>query len=510
MSVIKASVDTGASPAAGVAARPLSRGPVAGIAAGVLGVLLVCAGAYDYHADELYFRLLGLRGWAWGYVDQPPLTPMVVRAAMEVFGDSLWAIRVPAALCAAAVVVLGAMITAELGGGRRAQVLTALGLGSCTLVLSIGHWILTSSLDTVAWCAVLLFALRALLRGDGRWWVAAGVVCGAAMYAKYIVVLLPVSLLLGLALVGPRTPFRDRRLYLGAALALLIGLPNLLYQVFNDFPQLQMAQALGEIDGVDNRTLFVTNLLMLIGPVLVAFWVAGLVALLRRPEWRPVRAVGVGYLLATAAALVIDGGRPDYTGGYLIGLFAAGCVVVDRWMERRRRRVPLTLAGMAFSALLQVPLALPVIPESALAQWQISSMTLESVGWPKLVDQVARVHQGLPEDERGRAVILAENFGQAGALDRYGGPYRLPQVYSGHNELHLWGPPPETADVVITVGELGGQPARDFARCEVVARVDNGLGVDNPEQGRPISVCRGPRAPWAELWPAYRHLNAYL
>ncbi|MEV7771733.1 glycosyltransferase family 39 protein [Kitasatospora sp. NPDC086791] len=483
--------------------------PVAAVAAGTALVLLLFINEYGYDADELYFRMLGERGPAWGYVDQPPALPMVVRAATLLLGDSLWAIRVPAVLCAAAVVVLGSLIAVEFGASRRAQLMTALGLGSSVMVLSVGHWILTSSLDAVAWCLVMLFVLRALLRQDGRWWIRAGVVCGVALYAKYMVLLLPVSLLLGLALVGPRQVFCDRRLHLGIASALVIGAPNLIYQVTHDFPQIQMAHALGASDGSANRSLFVSNLLLLLGPGLAVFWIAGLIGLFRKREWRPVRAVAVGYLLATVAALMIEGGRPDYTGGFLIALFAIGAIRADRWIARGRWRLPVVAVGLVLTSLLQLLLALPVIPEKSLHRAAVNSMALETVGWPTTVAQVAAVYDGLPADEKARAVLLAGNFGEAGALDRFGGKYHLPEVYSGHNELHNWGPPPASADVVVTVGVDQARLTADFERCTAAAKLDNGLDIDNPEQGRQISVCRGPRAPWKTLWPAYRHLGAY-
>ncbi|WP_199442873.1 ArnT family glycosyltransferase [Umezawaea beigongshangensis] len=489
--------------------RPVAVRPVVAVAAGVLATLLAFAGRYDYHADELYFRLLGERGPAWGYVDQPPLLPTLVHASRWLFGDTPWGVRLPAAICAAVIVVVCATIAAELGGGRRAQLLTAFCVGTSTLVLTFGHWVLTSSVDTAATCVVLLCATRALLRGDGRYWLVAGAVVGLALHAKFMVLLLPVCLLLGLLLVGPRSAFRDRRLYLGVGLALLIGAPNLVYQVLNDFPQLQMARALGELDGADNRAMFATNLLLQLGPLLTAVWLFGLYRLLSDRTWRPVRAIGVGYLVATAAALYIEGGRPDYTGGFLIALLIAGCVALDRWVgDRRLRQAPVAL-GLVLTTAFQVYLGLPVLPESSLARWQLASMQLESVGWQPLVDQVAQVYRQLPDAERDRAVVLAENFGQAGALDLYG-EGRVPAVYSGHNELHAWGPPPESADVVISLGVDEELLRDDFVRCEVVARIDNGLAVENPEQGRVVSVCRGRTEPWSRSWPGYRHLGAYL
>jgi hypothetical protein len=129
----------------------------------------------------------------------------------------------------------------------------------------------------------------------------------------------------------------------------------------------------------------------------------------------------------------------------------------------------------------------------------------DSIGWPAYVGQVAQAYQALPAADRAVAVLVAGNYGEAGALDRFGGRYGLPTVYSGHNELYRFGPPPDSARVVVVVGLRRVAASGWFAGCTTVGRLDNGVGVDNEEQGRPIMVCREPREPWHLLWPRFQH-----
>ncbi len=482
--------------------------PIAAVAAGYAVLVQAFAGRYGLTPDEMYFRMLGERP-AWGYVDQPPLLPLLARGSAAVFGDTAFGMRVPALLCGIGVIFLIALITAELGGTRRAQVLAAAAAGTSTLVLSVGHFLLTTSVDVLASTAVLLCALRALRRGEGRWWLVAGVICGVALYGKYIVLLVPAALVLGLLIVGPRPVLRDRWLWLGVAATLVIGAPNLVFQAANGWPQLEMAEALAAADGEYNRAAFLPNLVVLLGPALTPIWVAGLVGLFRRVEWRAVRALAVAYLVVTVLAFAAEGGRSDYTAGLLVGLFAAGCVVTDQWLSRRNWHKPVLYAVVSVFAVLQVLLALPVLPEEVFARYPIASLSVETVGWQKVVDQVADVHSGLPANERDNSVLLAENFGEAGALHWLGRERGLPKVHSGHNELYKWGPPPDDAPVVIAVGLDSEQLRTIFASCTVAARIDNGLELESKEQGRSISVCRDPRAPWTELWPSLRHLGGY-
>ncbi|WP_439657391.1 ArnT family glycosyltransferase [Lentzea sp. HUAS TT2] len=496
----------------GVAARtglavPLARRPVAVVAALYAALVFPLAGNYGLTADELYFRMLG-DDPRWGYFDQPALAPLFAKAGAVLFGDTVWGVRAPALLCGMAIVVLSALITAELGGGPRAQVLSAAAIGTSGVVLVMGHFLLTNSPDLVAWCAVALFALRALLRGDGKWWLAAGVTCGVATYAKYVVLLLPVTLVVALLVVGPRRELRSRWLWAGAALALVISAPNFVYQAVNGWPQLVMARALSEGDWTDGL-MFPLDVAILAGPAVTVILGVGVVCVLRQPRWRPVRALGAAYLLGTALVLAVAPSGVDYTEGYLMPLIAAGCVVVDEWMDRSRSRVAVVASVLAVFAVVQVATSLPVMPARVYVKFAGSSLTTETFGWERLVGQVSDAYTALPADERSRAVVLTRNFGEAGALHWMREDHPLPRIYSGHNELYLRGAPPEGTDVVIAVGMDENRLKQDFGACEVVARIDNGYGLQTTEQGRAISVCREPQASWAELWPGYRLIGAY-
>jgi len=485
---------------------PLAWRVVGPVAAGLAALLLATINGYGYHRDELYFRLLGQHP-AWGYVDQPPATPLLARAAIEVFGDTVWAIRLPAVLCVVGAALLNALIARELGGGPAAQGLAAAGMVA-TFPLIAGHLLLTATLDLVVWLAVALFAVRALLRPDGsRWWVAAGAVVGLGLYNKLLVVLLLVGLGAGLALVGPRRVLASGALWAGVALALVLGAPNLIYQVVHDFPQSRMAAALAETKGDEARILFVPFQLILLGPPLVPVWVAGLVRL-----WRsPARAFAVAYPVICLVLLILAG-QPYYTLGLVAALYAAGCVPAVAWLARGRTRVRRAVlgAGLALNMALSAVLALPLVPERLLGDTFIpaaNQAARDQVGWPVYVRQVADAVGRLTASERARAVIVTGNYGEAGAIDRFG--RGLPPVYSGQNELYNLGPPPESADIAVVVSQ-GGIRRFDasFATCEAAGRLDNGVGVENEEnEEAEIFICRGRTVPWRELWPRLQHYD---
>lgn len=468
-------------------------------------ILLTAVSArYGYHRDELYFRMLRP---AVGYVDQPPLTPLLGRGISRLVADEAWAMRIPATIATVLSVYVVVLITRELGGGRAAQTLCAWAYAFASIPLLMGHALLTSAIDLPVWPAILLFVVRAQLRQQPRWWLAAGLVTGLSMYNKLLAAVLLLALAAGMLLVGPRRAMLSKWPLAGAGVALLVGLPNLVYQAANGWPQLSMGRALAEDNAGEVRVMVVPFLFLMLGPPLVPVWVAGLVALARRREWRPVRFVAAAFPVLLVLVIAM-GAQFYYPFGLVAVLFAIGCVPAADWLTSGRRA--LVAAGVALNSAVAIVLGLPVVPASALGETpiaDINQVAADSVGWPVYVRQIADVYRSLPEPDRARSVIITSNYGEAGAVDRFGGRYGLPAVYSGHNQLADERRPADAASVVVFVGGQLNRVRGLFVSCTDHARLDNGLDVDNEEQGQPVAVCREPIGGWSRVWPELRHLS---
>jgi 4-amino-4-deoxy-L-arabinose transferase-like glycosyltransferase len=478
--------------------------PVGVVAVLVTALLLATSNGYGYHRDEMYFRILG-RHLQWGYVDQPPFTPLMNRLAVLVFGDSLWAIRVPFALMIGGMAVLLGLLAREAGGGRAAQTLAACGAAG-TFALVGGHVETTATADLLVWLGVLILFVRALLHDRPRAWLGAGVVVGLGLYNKHLVLLLLVCLVAGLLIVGPRRVLLTRWPWLGAALAVLIGLPNILYQLLNGFPQAHMAGAIADTKGSDDRVTLLPFQLILLGLLFVPVWVAGMVALLRRRELRPVRSIAAAYPILVVLVFV-TAGQPYYTIGLVAGLFAIGAVAVERRLADRRTGRALIVAAVLVNTAVSALFALPVLPVDRLGFIpEANSVVADQIGWPEYVREIADVYDSLSPADQQKAVLFTGNYGEAGALDRYGRPLGLPAVYSGHNELHRYGPPPNDKTVVVLVSEgTAAQVRARFGPCEARTRLHNSAGVDNEELGASVYVCRELPRTWQDLWPQLQH-----
>lgn len=495
--------------------RPVPRGAWLA-AASLTAVLAAFGGRFGFHRDELYFIEAGKHP-AWGYPDQPPLVPILAAAWHGVTQGSLLAFRLVPAVLAGAIVLVSAAISARLGGSPRDQVGTAVAVAVCAVVVVTGRLFSTTTFDVLGTAVVVCLLLRALDAAPGPdtgAWLLVGLAAGVTLQVKTLLATVLLAAIIGLLAAGPRHMLRRPGPWLAALVAAAIAAPNVIWQAQHGWPQLEMSRqiAAGSSATSVERPLVVPMQLVIVGPVVGIVVVIGLVALLRSPGLRRYRWLGVAYLVLTGL-VVLTGGKPYYTAALLLPLIAAGVPPVLDRMERSRRwraGVAVLLAvHLVGTAVIALPLTSPGSPVTAFANGPNPDVG-ETVGWDRLASTVSGVVRTLPGDDQwGRTVVLTGNYGEAGALDRARRRGAgIPPVYSGHNAYGEWGPPPESATTVVLVGRRPAQHAAEwFGRCKTVARIDNGVGLDNEEQGAPVQVCRDRKRPWAQLWPQIRHLG---
>jgi 4-amino-4-deoxy-L-arabinose transferase-like glycosyltransferase len=478
------------------------------IAGGVTAVLVAFASGYGYHRDELYFIAAG-RHLDWAYADQGPVVPLLARAMTEIAPDSLTVLRLPSALAAGATVLLTALLARELGGSRRAELLAASCAGVSSIVLFTGHLLNTSTFDLLIWTAVTWLSVRALRTGDDRLWLAAGAVLGVGLLNKPLPAFLAVGLLAGVALAGPRRLLRNRYVWGGAAIALLLWSPWLLWQGDHGWPQIDVSRSIAGGGSTSSEAWWaiVPFQFLLVSPVLAPVWIAGLVRLFRDPAVREFRFLAWAWVVL-AIVFMATGGKPYYLAGLLPALIGAGAAPLDGWLEGGRHplRSGLLIAAVATSGVIGLIISLPVLPaDRAEPVVAVNEDVGETIGWPEFAQTVARVYRGLPDTKR--AAILAGNYGEAGAIDRYGPALGLPRAYSGHNAYGDWGPPPDGSAPVVVVGFGARGLGADFRGCTLAGRIENDAGIENDEEGGAVLVCSGPRERWTREWPRLRHLG---
>ncbi|MFC1433779.1 glycosyltransferase family 39 protein [Streptacidiphilus sp. N1-3] len=474
--------------------------PVLLVAAVVAVVHLAVATRYGWHRDEFYYVICG-RHLAWGYVDQPPLTPLLARLAAALPGGVL-PLRLLAVASQVGCVLLAPMLTAEFGGGRRAQTITAAAIAACPVFVASSLLFGTTVVDQLVWVALLVLVARALRLRTTASWLAAGVTAGVGLENKDTVAVLLLGIAVGLLLLR-REALTLAGPWLAGGVAVALAAPNVIWDAAHGWPNLRMAQVLSSGEGGPLGSLEQLPVLavLLAGPPLIALWVLG-VRWLASPTGRAHRWVLV-VAVVSVVVFTASGGKSYYPAPALAGLFAAGAVRVES-MGRSRGRTGWPVA-IGVSALVALVIGLPVLPLSAAnTMRQLNPTVIETYGWPGFVQQVRLAAAALPPG----TPIFTSNYGEAGALAILGPAEGLRQpVFSGQNNYALWGPPPGRPEVALCVGEFDpAQLGRAWGRVTEIAPIRmNGVDDQETQFHAAIYVCREPRSSWARLWPALVH-----
>ncbi|MBC5815210.1 MAG: glycosyltransferase family 39 protein [Candidatus Eremiobacteraeota bacterium] len=473
---------------------------------------------YGFFRDELYFIICG-RHPAWGYVDQPPLTPLLA-AGTQLFGHSLFLLRLVPAICAAATVYITCLLVIEMGGGSFAMILGSIGSALAPVLIAFGSKQGPDMLEMPLWPLAALFVLRVTNGRDVHWWLAAGLTIGIAFQSKYSVVFFAVALLAGLLISPQRAAMANKWFWAACGIAILIALPNVLWQAHYGFPMVELLR-----NGQQGKNIvlspvqYIFSQFDLLNPVLALIAIAGVVWLIRE---RALRWLAYGYLLLIAM-MIATHGKHYYPASIYPILFAAGGCALEAWCARVRILRPVIAAVVLLFGLVSVPAVLPILPTNQYIAYartlHIGASTSEHHkmrslpqdyadmhGWPEMAAAVAAVYQKLPPADRARAAIIADNYGEAAAIDFFGEQHGLPPALSGHNQYFLWGPRGYDGSVVIKIPGNAADMHKYCARSFQAAVFSNPLGMAY-EDNAPIFVCYGVHPPLQQLWPLLKDYN---
>ncbi len=490
-------------------------------AAGILTFVLhiAASGGYGYQRDELYFVSCA-RHLAWGYVDQPPLIALIARVALDLFGDSLTALRLFPALAAAATVVLTGRLARSLGGGLFAQGLAMLALALAPFYLAVGNLLTMNAFEPLLWMGAAYLFMQAEEKNALPLWLALGVVVGLGLDNKYTMFFFEGCGVIAVALTPARRVFRRPGFYLAAAIAAIFVAPTLVWQSAHGWPQLEVLRhAATEKNVLVGPVAFFLQQLLMMNPLATPIWIAGLVYLLISPETARLRWYGYTYFILSALYLVL-GAKVYYLAPIYPVLIAAGGVPIERALRSVRwARIAYPIVLLVSGALI-APLAFPILPMQSFLAYQslidvrgikmerhpvgrVPQHFADMLGWDTLVRSIAQVYDALPPAEQRQAAILTGNYGQASAIDFFGPRYHLPQAISGHNNYYIYGPRGASGRVVLAIGVEPSLLRGEFRRVERVGTFHDDFLL--PDQNTlPIYKCTQPIGSMADWWPKVR------
>jgi hypothetical protein len=459
-------------------------------------------GLYGFHRDELA-TYDDARHLAWGYVAYPPLTPFLGRIELMLFGDTPRAFRVFAALAQAVAIVLAALMARRLGGSAKAQWITAICVALSPVSLATSALFQYVAFDFLWWVLVCYFVTRLIETNDPRWWMGIGAAIGLGVMTKYTVAFFVAGLVAGVLATDFRKHLRSRWLWIGVAISIVIALPNLAWQATHDFVSLDFLRHIHERDVRIGRTkdFFLDQIRIATNFATLPVWIIGIIAAVRV---RRLRIIAWMWIVPMVLFIVAKG-RGYYTAPLYPIVFASGGAQIEAF---GKKIIYAALAVLFAIGCIVIPFVVPIAQPGSRLFALTSSINhdyREEFGWPELTAEVARVWNTLPPAERAHAAVFCANYGEAGAIDRYGPAYGLPPVISEINSYWARGygnPPPQT---LIVVGFSRSFLDRNFAEVRVAGYIPNPLRLENEESERPnVYVVRGLKRPWQDFWKDIR------
>lgn len=492
----------------------------------VLLVHILLSGRYGYFRDELYFLDCGRR-LAWGYVDMAPGIAFIARLALTL-GGSLHVLRTIAGIGGAGIVVITMLIAWRLGGSRYAQGLAGLCASVVPMYLATASLMTMNVFEICYWSAAVYVVIRIIQTGNSRLWIWFGLISGIGLMNKHSTLFFGLAVLAGVLLTGLRKELLRPWIWIGGVIAILILLPNVIWQIQHHFPTLEDLHNV-KVSGknvVLSPGEFMVQQIMVFHPVISPVWIAGLWFFLLGKGTK-YRALAWIYLTLLVIFIVLHG-KDYYLAPAYPMLFAGGAIAIDGWLGRSRMTAgkvwpKAAIAAIVAAAGLEVaPAVTPMLSPEAQVAYRIKmhiedkktevhhdgplpQMFGDQFGWPELTAEVAAFYNSLPPQERSQTAILAGNYGEAGAIDMFGPKYGLPTALSGHQNHYYWGTMGFTGSNLITL-EYG--PHYLSTICNSVEKVgDHYHPWGMAEENHAIYFCRGLKKPLAEMWDDQKHWN---
>ncbi|RDS79648.1 hypothetical protein DWU98_16400 [Dyella monticola] len=463
-------------------------------------------GQYGFHRDELQF-LSDAQHMDWGFVPYPPLTAALEHLSLTMFGLSLVGLRLFSVLAQVLVIVVSGLMARDLGGGRLAQVFTAIAVALSPLPIFEATEFQYTSFDMLWWVLIAWSAIRLLRDNEPRWWLAIGLFAGLGLQTKYSIAFELMGVLVGVLLTDARRYVASSWFWAGGAIALLLFAPNLAWLVRHDFISYHFLQGIHARDVADGRAdgflldQFLLNANLFAAPV----WLAGLFAYVRDRRYRM-----LAWMYAVPLLLFLFAqGRFYYTAATYPMLLAMGSVVGERWLHTLRPAWRVSVATLLFTGVFAIGLyatlcLVPLASSGPLRDFALgkSSDLREEIGWNELVTEVAVIRDALPAEQQAHLGIVVGNYGEYGAIAILGQAYHLPTPITAVNSGWLRGYPHTPPTTFIVLGSSHERADELFTGCRLAGHLTNAWGVANEEStSHPdIFVCGPTRKPLSVLW----------
>jgi hypothetical protein len=479
---------------------------------------------FGFHRDE-FLHLVLADHLDWGYKEVPPFIAILAKITLSVFGDSVFAARIFSTIASGLIVWLTGRIAVELGGRRFAITLACLALIFSPAFAASGYLFQPVVFDQLWWVLTVWLFCKYLNTADVRYLYWLGAAVGFGMLTKYSMAFFTFSLIIGILISKERKLLFNRHVIISALIAILIFLPNVIWQFAHHLPVITHMKELREtqLDYV-KPTDFIMQQLLVNGPSLF-IWLTGFVFLMLSFKLRRFRYLAIAYVLIFLFLLKMNGKTYYLFGAYPM-LFAAGGFAFEKMITRSKviLRVA-TIVLFVLPNLLLLPLVLPIFSLNRTValfkyahdhvrfldfavtwedqkQHPTTQDYADMLGWEEMAQKASQAYHALTPEQQKHAQIFADNYGEAGALHHFHKKYNMPDVVSLNSSFALWAPDNLDGKYIIYVDDDDNVTARLAPLLESYKQTGEVLTPLAREKGTRIYLLVNPSPKLNEVYKA--------
>jgi 4-amino-4-deoxy-L-arabinose transferase-like glycosyltransferase len=488
-----------------------------------LGFILVYSSSfikgYGYFIDEFYFIACS-NNPAFGYVDHPPLAPIILMLYKSIFGDSLYSIRIIPALVFFFTIILAGIITREMGGKKTAQTIAAFCIFASPLFPVFSTFYSMNVFEPLLCGISIYYILKMINEENLKYWIHIGIVFGFLLLNKHTAALYIVFIVLSLLITKNRKLLFSKEFMYAILISLVIFSPNIMWQIRNDFPSLEFYRNIMTNKNVPVPFIeFIKTQIFVYNPFILPIWFTGILYLIFSKKVDKYRFPGLMFVFVFLFFLFTHSSRFDRTAFAYIGVFAGGAIFTEDFISRYKYKwiflsygilvivfnvvfIPVFVPFLSYENTEKLTRMLNIKTELESGNRPLIFQTLaDRIGWQERVDMLGGLYQSLPEEQKRRTVIAADNYGMAGALELLGRKYGIVNVVCGHNNYFLWSKERLHGDVLMQLTRKGNLEGLKESFGEVDS---TGVYFDNPyctmhERNLTVYICRKPKYPYEEL-----------
>jgi len=455
---------------------------------------------FGFQRDELLHLALGDH-LAWGYKEVPPVIALLARVSTTIFGDSIFATRIFSTIFAGLIIWFTGLITVELGGRKFAITLACLAMIFSPAFVATQYLFQPVVFDQFWWVLTVYLIIKYINSSSVKYLYFIGIAVGLGLLTKYTMGFFAIALIGGLLITKQRRLLFNKHVLGAILVALILFLPNIIWQYQHHLPVITHMKTLrsSQLDYIKPGD-FISQQIMVNG-IALFLWLTGFFFLIFSFKLRKYQFLAFAYILIFLFLLEMSGKNYYLFGAYPM-LFAAGGYAFERWIKNGYVLRTIVIMLFTLPNVLLLPMLLPVLPlNQTLAVFRFSDKHLpilsfaaiwedhkkhlttqdygDMLGWDELAKKVADTYHTLTPDQQKQTIIIADNYGEAGAIHHYGKQYNLPDAISLDSSFALWAPGSISARYIIFVDDNDGNNAKKIApavdSCQKTGSIDNPL-----------------------------------